>query len=378
MSSQSKPLATLNIAKSRPRGDTTTLLPPSYNPDSDEIPAAPEPEELLYDYTTERLQQGLIFAQKFLSNRNISPRAETFMIIYEETLKDALNADTQGERAEHAAAIRITEKLIQQKGFLKRPSSPHQTELQDHVLQLRELQYYMRYGDRVKIIPMRLRIHASKSKTENWQLLSGRRYWSTIADKLQEEEKQRKEARAKDQNMDNVSLDTHIAVSRACTELGLEEELAVWSILEYATRNTQAHRNLSEMREAGKFPLLAQTLWTDREDLDSTFSEFKSPTDKSFLRQIVQTEIDTWFDTSADPSNPGVWQAHQALTDCYMKAKEQSLKPMKEETKQANIDENQKAPERKGRKAKSSIDGWLFSGRHEEGGKYGGTAGLGR
>jgi len=57
----------------------------------------------------------------------------------------------------------------------------------------------------------------------------------------------------------------------ACTDLGMSEEFAVWSILGYATRNTQARRDLTEMRENGKFPLFAQTLWTDREDLDVVF-----------------------------------------------------------------------------------------------------------
>lgn len=66
-----------------------------------------------------------------------------------------------------------------------------------------------------------------------------------------------------------------------------------------------------------------------------------SPTDKSFLRQIVQTEIDAWFDTSVDPSNPDVWLPRHALTECYIKAREHSLKPIKEETKQADIEEGQ-------------------------------------
>lgn len=106
------------------------------------------------------------------------------MIVYKDVLDDALNADTQGERAERASATRIAEKLIQQKAFLKYPNSADQADLQDHLLPLRELQYHMRHGDHVKIIPTRLRVQASQTKTENWQLLSGRHYRSTIADRL--------------------------------------------------------------------------------------------------------------------------------------------------------------------------------------------------
>ena len=106
--------------------------------------------------------------------------------------------------------------------------------------------------------------------------------------------------------MDHVSLKTHIAVRMACDELGVSEELAFWSILEYAARNHRAHCDLSDMRDSGKRALLAQTLCADREDLDWTFLEYKLNIDKCFLQQKIQSEINTWFNTSLDAINPDV------------------------------------------------------------------------
>ena len=89
-------------------------------------------------------------------------------------------------------------------------------------------------------------------------------------------------------------MDAYIAVSEACTELGASEELSVWFILEYATHKTQAHCDRSRMKDNRKFAP------------DSTLFECKLETDKSFLRQIIYTMIDTWFNTSVVESQTRV------------------------------------------------------------------------
>lgn len=90
------------------------------------------------------------------------------MQLYKEELKDALKAETMEQRENHAMMVMAEERLIQDKRFLQPLKSIHGAELEDQLLQLREFQYLNRYGDYMKIIPTRLRLHASKHKSENW------------------------------------------------------------------------------------------------------------------------------------------------------------------------------------------------------------------
>ncbi len=311
MTSPTKPFAQLEVSKTRTRGDTISLLPSSYDSSINVMPECPVPEVNPCLYTKERLQQSLVYAHKFLARPNISPRSELFMHLYKEELKDALNAETHEERERCITMVMAKERLIQDNRFLRPLRFEQSAELEDQLLRLRELQYYVRYGDYLKIIPTRLRLHASKDKLENWQLLSGKKYWSGIAHNLKVEEETRQEILRKGSVLDPVRLDTTIAISTACSDLGISKELTVWSIMEYGARNLQVPRDLVDLRKEGQFPLLAKILCADRDDLSSTFSELRSETDLSSLRTIIQTEIDTWLDTSDNPDHPDEWVQRQ-------------------------------------------------------------------
>ena len=201
--------------------------------------------------------------------------------------------------------------------------------------------------DYIKIVPTKLRSHASRNQTENWQSLSGKHYWTTIAEKLKSEKAQRTHAQENRLEVEARFYDTYSAVTIACRQLGIAEDLALWSIEEYGSRNQQAHAGLKMMRDTADFPLLAETLWTDLNDIDSTFSDFKNDTDKSYLKTIIRNEIDTWFDTSLEPTNPKSWTASQALKDCYQRAKDDREKPLNIEKRQANKERDAKRSEDK-------------------------------
>lgn len=321
MSSPTNSLAELQVKKSRKRGDTTSLLPSSYDPNTDSIPELPVPEASSSLYTRERLQQSLVYAERCLKCRDISPRSELFMQLYKEELKDALKAETTEQREYHAMMVMAEERLIQDKGFLQPLKSTQRAELEDELLQLRELQYLVRYGDYMKIIPTRIRLDASKQKSRNWQLISGSNYWSRISTTLESEEAARKEAVRVGSDLSKLKRPTTAAVYVACADLGISEELAVWSIHEYGTRNRAAHRNLEDLKKEGEFHLLARILCADREELSSTFSMIKSKTDIRLLRAIIQSEIDTWFDYTSDfPNHPATWVPSAALRQFFKDA----------------------------------------------------------
>ena len=270
------------------------------------------------------------------------------MQLYKEEVKDAMEADSTEQREAHAIMVMAEERLIQGKRFLRPLKSTLRAEMEDQLLQLRELQYLHRYGDYMKIIPTRLRIHASTQKLENLQLISGNNYWSRVAVSLVAEEKSRKEAVRIGAALDTVEMNTTAAVYLACADLGISEDLALWSIKEYGTRNQEVHRDLNDLKKAGEFPLLASILCADRNELSSTFSSVRSKMDISHLRTIIQSEIDTWFeDTSENFNHPAAWVPSTALRQFYKAATDKASQPSKDEIKQANIARSQRMSEEK-------------------------------
>ncbi len=337
MASPSKSFAELKVTKTRERSDTMGMLPNSFDPNDDRIPEVPIPEAKAKFYTKERLQQSLVYAEKFLRQRDISPRSELFMDYYKETIKNALTAETIAEREDHAIEVLVEEKLIQIEGFLKPFKTAKQVELEDYLLQLREMQYLARYGDYLKIIPARIRKHASTQKIQGWELTSANHQWTEIADAIIKEEERRKEADRLGSRMKDEGLSTTMTIMFACRDLGLCERTAIWSIKEYATRNRQLHRSIDNLKEQGNFYQLAETLCADRNDLDSVFS-FKSATDTEYLKKIIQAEIDHYFvNTREFLDTPTVWGPSEALLKVYKDAQEIFKKPTKDEVKKGNI-----------------------------------------
>lgn len=75
------------------------------------------------------------------------------MPLYKEKLKDTLKAEITEQRENHAMMVMAEERLTNDKGFLRPSKSAQIAELEDKLLQLRELQYLVRYGDYMKITP---------------------------------------------------------------------------------------------------------------------------------------------------------------------------------------------------------------------------------
>ncbi|KAL2040550.1 hypothetical protein N7G274_006529 [Stereocaulon virgatum] len=172
--------------------------------------------------------------------------------------------------------------------------------------------------------------------------------WSRIAVTLGAEEEARKEAVRVGAALDKVKLPTTAAVYMACADLGISEELALWSIQKYGIRNCEVHRDLNDLKRAGEYPLLASILCADRNELSSTFPLIKSETDITHLRAIVQSEIDTWFeDTSDNPNHPAAWVPSIVLRQLRKDAVQKANQPSKDEIKQANIARSQRTSEEK-------------------------------
>lgn len=169
-------------------------------------------------------------------------------------------------------------------------------ELETNLLELCEFQYFARYRDYMKIIPIRLRHHAYEIKTDDWYLISRRHYWFKIAISLKNKDATLKNIRFNESTARQVAdYCTHAAVCNTSRSLGILEEVAIWSIIEYGQRNEKVHQDLEALRAKGDFQQLANVLSADIEDLDFVFSESRTNTNKERLKSVIITKIQRWF-----------------------------------------------------------------------------------
>ncbi len=330
MSSPSKPFNKLSFGKTRERANTEDLLPDDF--DVNVVPTCPVPEDDPARYTYSRLQKTLAFAHGFMK-RNISPRAELFLSLVKAEAKEAMTVETDEERVTYAERITVQEHLILKKDFLRPlPRPQHVIEMEQEILKLRQIEYFARYGD---YLPTRIRAHASKTRFEGSNLLTDGRYWTDIAAKIKHEDQLLEEQRRVGNTQGPVDGRYHLAISYACHSLGISKELVLWSVKEYGESNAGVHRDLEDLRKAGRAQDLAKILFTDREELSLTFSVIKSKVDIDALREIIQGEIDKWFDCD-DPDDPYSWWASEALRDVR---KQEKLRLEQQDQKKARAEQ---------------------------------------
>ncbi|MCJ1470842.1 hypothetical protein MMC07_009489, partial [Pseudocyphellaria aurata] len=338
-SPHSPPLSDQQILKVRQRSQTDALLPPSFSLLSAEVLSSPQPEKNKKAYTKERMQQSLAYCKKFLSRRDISPRAETFMTIFKEEIKKAMIAEKESERIAGAGSIRAFEMVIQRNDFLSAEVFKKTQEMHENLLELRELQYHARYGDYVRILPSKVRLHASENKTSSWEFLCSRFQWNEISTRLLRHRKFMETRRPIETAQDVADYNTQAAVDNACSELGIDSDLAVWSIIEYGARNRTFHSDIQSLIAEGAWRQLALIYSSDLEDIDCVFFELRTETDKRALKSIIRGEINRYFDTSEDPGDINVWVPSPAVLKEYKVAKAESG-VTKAQKKTANIAEN--------------------------------------
>lgn len=337
MASPTASLASLSVTKTRERSDTASLLPNFFDPDDNSLPIVPVPGASADSYTSEKLQNGLVYAEKCLKRREISPRAELILVAYKKSIKEALTATTDARRRDKSIEVMIEEIIIQQSSFLKPGKSEQQVYWENMLLELRDLKYLARYGDYMKIIPTRLRHHASAQKLQGWEKLSAKNAWTDITEKIDDEEVRHKEAMRPGGQSEDAPRPTTMAIVNACEDLGLSKKDAFWSIKGYARRNSDFHSGLDALKTQGRFFELAETLYADKNDLASV-SSYKSQTDTDHLRDIIQAEIDECFENAHEiPDLPTAWIASSTLYTILKDALQKTQKPSKDEIKKANI-----------------------------------------
>ncbi|KAL8881320.1 MAG: hypothetical protein Q9198_001458 [Flavoplaca austrocitrina] len=337
-------MSELSIARTRPRGDTVSLLQ-STSENIDTIIECPGPENSKKAYTVPRLQKSLAYAHNCLQRRDLSPRSKIFYELFKDMVKDAIQMDDNDESRERILGfVQVQEDMIVTYKVLRpitSPPSQEVVELQKVILQLRQLEYFARYGDYFKEWTTLASRHAKTQRLPGWELIRSTRWWSNIANDLKAED----EARAKFDASPVKTFDampgrpTRNVIVAACKDLNVDEDLMLFCVKEYGMRNEVVHRSMDELIGSGNFPILRKTLLADQKDLFCTFGDVRPQEELIKLSNIIQLTIEKYF-IMHDPVVDDTWGPSDALVAARAemqsdasKANEKVARQLKSESK---------------------------------------------
>ena len=136
------------------------------------------------------------------------------------------------------------------------------------------------------------RAAAEAAKVLGWEKLK-KSYWTEIGEQLRSEHKAYK--KCLDGEMVHDQCPTTIAVSQACTRIGLNFTDTMASIHHYAVRNELVHSNLLSLVKESNFWALAKRLHDDYCDVPRLTTCINDSTSDLMLT-LIESIINIWFD----------------------------------------------------------------------------------
>src|SRR5438552_3527069 len=109
-------------------------------------PPAPSPESSPCQYTPAKIKERLDYAER-MGKRDLPPRSEIFLQLYKDAAENALEVVDDADRLAFCKRLHLYDRFIQENSFLCREPTPEQRELQGKLVKLKQLEYYLRYGD---------------------------------------------------------------------------------------------------------------------------------------------------------------------------------------------------------------------------------------
>jgi hypothetical protein len=251
-------------------------------------PPAPSPEKSPDQYTSEKIQVRLEYAQRMIK-RDITPRSALFIQLYKDTAKGALDEDNEALREYCCAQLFRYDQYIQMNSFLCLEASKTHRELETKLLKLKRLEYFNRYGDYLARELGSLREAATKLKTENHGAL--KQYWTEINRRLQGE---RGIQELYGGSINGKDIPTLVAVRAVAIANKLDTDRVEWMIGQYAERNSNSHSTITELIQAGRYRDLSEVLYHDAKDLAMMIPP-KMEKDIAAMESIIASLRDAFF-----------------------------------------------------------------------------------
>lgn len=312
------------VVHKRRRATTRALLGDKYQETVTDIPSPPKPVECSEEYTKEKLQEGLLYADSVLRNkdRKLSPIGIRAMMIYKDACAGLLdmqddtddgvndNNRSDQERKRHIrnsflATIRGFEGYLTYTMCLRLTDSKDAEELMQELLKLQRTTFYARYGDIFGEICKTLRQKAEVHKVLGWQSLS-KRYWTEISDNLKTEKPWYKRVLRGENVHEHCPL--HQAIAETCHRLGFDTSDMLAAIYHYGLRNELLHGDLLPLIREGSYASLATMLSKDICQVPAIV-ESGDVLCENLFTGVIEAMIKIWFirDKSLNWDNPESW-----------------------------------------------------------------------
>ena len=266
-------------------------------------PLVPLPEESPKDYDTTKVKQRLEYS-KHIGRRNISPRSEIFLQLYQEAAENALLMSNDNDRMPYYTRLYRYDRFMQANSFICKDPGQQQRDLEEKLLKLKRLEYYARYGDYLARELSFLREAAKMAKTVNHEELQ--QYWTTINTKMQNE---RTIYKGEGGKTDTDKIPTLLAVWNVAMEVNLPTERVEWVIEQYAERNLLVHSAVSELIQIGRWTGLAEILYNDAKDLAVTIPPSMKEDIANLSATISSLRQKFFLIDSGDEDSPWAWRA---------------------------------------------------------------------
>lgn len=307
----------------------------------------PTPEHEPNSYTTDRVSDGLHYAQTRLKERKVSPWSKSVLSIYANACEAFINLGDDAEishRAQFATEIDLYERELRRRKWYVHPDITS-AELQDHIVEVRKWALYTKYGDYLQMICHKLRAPALQEKfIRGWRESPSHRLWTEIAAQMKEEDpawEDKSEAPIWKLHCTNFpATPATSAVAVACKILGLDLSSTCTAIHAYANRNKIVLQGLEELAKAGNFPGVAQTLHDDRLGLERLFFEEDCGRDVEILKGLLDKIRENWFRCLV-PHDPKTWIPKLELQEYLTGASDEKKEREKEERANQVVNEIQ-------------------------------------
>ncbi|KAI9684152.1 MAG: hypothetical protein M1829_003422 [Trizodia sp. TS-e1964] len=283
-------------------------IPPIYPPTLEPPPKPQDPAA----YTNLHHHRTLKYITCALSRPFVSPRCQYFYRTLRVALHLALYSSCQPRRLSARATISRLESEINASPHLLVEQDPQNLALQHAIIELRQLQYYVRYGGELTLPQPRLLRNSPRAGIHGRELVFVKDEWTELAAALAVEASTIYKG-----NRDYVSIPAHCAVARACRDLALDRKLVVSSIIEYAQPSSWLFQDLEEPKMRGLYRSLAEVMYTDWHEIDAVFGD--SDTGWLSVQGVVGAGISDMFDCD-DFERLETWVPSGELRDIFWRA----------------------------------------------------------
>lgn len=310
----------LNKTVKRARASTRVLLGDDYEEDMTATPSLPEPPRDLSRYTTQRLKEGLRFADCRLRNkeRKVTPLTEHCLGLYKLALKNLLEEEYADEeqRIAQLRMVNLYERDIYTRAFLRHSSDKQEQEFVEKLQQLRSYEFSARYGDYSAEICQRLKRETSLKKLEYYEQLQGwNRYWTDINADINREESKWRRYQVRDETVKPQDVKTTLAVKNGCDAIPFNFESTLKTIAMYADRNSLVHQSIPRIVENGDWPKLRELLSKDLREIPLIVPRHLQ-TNIPVIQETIQAVIDTYFVRDAEyPDDESYWIPKKAVVN---------------------------------------------------------------